>query len=302
MIIDGKNIAREITEELRGRVERLSFRPVFCDILVGHDPVSAQYVAMKGKAAQGIGIEFRRADLPASVTTGQVIEKIHALNNEPGMSGLIVQLPLPAHLDRTSILDAIEPRIDVDCTGAVNTGRFYSGQPYLAFPTAAAVMALLDSVSRSSNLAERAIRDLGNENFPIIDLRGKNILVVGQGALVGRPVTQLLRHRGLKILTADINTPNTSQLIKDADVVISATGQGKMITGAMIKPGAIVIDAGTSESKGGIVGDVHFESVAPVASFLSPVPGGVGPVTVVKLLENVVAVAELSNRQSNPES
>lgn len=279
MIVDGKKIAREISEGLKKRVARLHpFQPVFCDILIGDNPVSSQYVAMKGKAAREIGIEFRRADLPANVTTAQVIEKIRTLNAEPGMMGLIVQLPLPAQLDRSAILEAIDPRIDVDCTGRVNSERFYSGNPYLIFPTAAAVMALLDSVAPD----------------PTGDLRGKNILMIGQGALVGRPVTHLLRRRGLEVVTADQNTENVPGLIKQADVLISATGQAKMITDDMIKPGAIVIDAGTSESKGGIVGDVDFESVAPVASFLSPVPGGVGPVTVAKLLENVVTVAEKS--------
>ncbi len=280
MIIDGKEIANKIQERLKQRVAKLPFQPVFCDILVGDDPVSAQYVAMKGKAAQNLGIEFRRADFPPAIGTNAVIEQINALNNTPNMCGLIVQLPLPAGLDRAAILDAIAPRIDVDCTGRSNTEKFYAGQPYLVFPTAAAVMELIDSTG--------------------VELKGKRIVVVGQGALVGRPVTQLLRARSLEVTTADKDTPNTADLIKQADVLISATGQGRMITGAMVKPGAVVIDAGTSESNSGIVGDVDFESVAKVTAFLSPVPGGVGPITVAKLLENVVIVAELTVSQISP--
>jgi methylenetetrahydrofolate dehydrogenase (NADP+)/methenyltetrahydrofolate cyclohydrolase len=271
MIIDGRKIAAQIKERLKAEVAALSFQPVFCDILVGDNAVSAQYVAMKGKAAQEVGIRFERADLPGGATTEQVIETIERLNREPHMSGLIVQLPLPSHIDRKKVLDAIDPRIDVDSTGEANTTLFYDGKGALVFPTAAAVMELLDSTG--------------------VNLTGKNILMVGQGALVGRPVTFLLRQRGLNVTTADIDTKDVPGLIRQADVVISATGQGKMIKGDMIKPGAIIIDAGTSESDSGIVGDVDFDSVAPVASFLSPVPGGVGPVTVAKLLENVVKVA-----------
>ena len=188
------------------------------------------------------------------------------------MCGLIVQLPLPEHLDRQAVLDAIDPKIDVDCTGKINTDLFYHGKAYVEFPTAAAVMEILDN---------------SNDN-----LAGKKCLVIGYGQLVGRPVSFLLEQRGLKVDVARSKTENILELMKEADVIVSAVGKPKLVAGDKIKPGCIVIDAGTAESDGGIVGDVDFETVKDVAGFVSPVPGGVGPVTVAKLLFNVLKVAK----------
>lgn len=271
-IIDGKKIAAEILSNLQIEVSRLPLKPMFCDVLVGDDPASAQYVKMKGRIAEQIGIEFKRADFPSAISTQELVAEIKKLDQEPRMSGLIVQLPLPAGLDRQAVLDAIDPTIDVDCTGQINTGLFYQGKGVLRFPTAIAVVVILDSLK--------------------LDLSKKNILVLGQGELVGRPVAFLLKQRGLDVTIADKFTPNIPELLNNADVVISAVGKGKLITGNKIKPGSIVIDAGTSESNGGIVGDADFETVAQRAAFLSPVPGGVGPVTVAMLLSNVVKVAK----------
>jgi len=271
MIIDGKKISQDILSKLKEDVSRLPIRPMFCDVLVGEDPASAQYVKMKGRLAETIGIEFRRADFPSSIPTAELVAEIKKLNNLPRMAGLIVQLPLPASLGRAEVLNAIDPSLDVDCTGEVNTRLFYEGQGSLLFPTAAAVMAILDSLD--------------------LDITNKSIVVVGQGELVGRPVAFLLRQRGLRMTVADKFTSNIPQLLKEADVIVSATGKGKLITGEGIKKGSVVIDAGTSESNGGIIGDVDFETVSQTAGFLSPVPGGVGPVTVAKLLGNVVQVA-----------
>lgn len=274
MIIDGRKISAQILSELEASVANLGFQPVFCDILVGSDPVSAQYVRMKGRLAKKIGISFKRADYPASITTQELVREIEKINQEPNLCGLIVQLPLPAGLDRAAVLNAINPRIDVDCTGEVNAKKFYSGEPYLVFPTAAAVMAILDSLH--------------------VDLAQKQFAVIGQGQLVGQPIAFLLRQRDFKVQIADINTTDISVITKNADVVISAVGKGKLITGGIIKAGSIIIDAGTSESAGGIVGDVDFESVRDIAGFLSPVPGGVGPVTVAMLLKNVLTVVQHS--------
>jgi methylenetetrahydrofolate dehydrogenase (NADP+)/methenyltetrahydrofolate cyclohydrolase len=190
------------------------------------------------------------------------------------MCGIIVQLPLPPHIDRQKVFDAIAPELDVDCLGRAASEKFYSGDTAIGFPTALSCMVLLDSLK--------------------IDLKNKKITVLGQGMLVGRPVTALLRFRGLVPGIVDINTPakEKTDLIKNADILISGMGAGKTITGDMVKPGVVIIDAGTSESEGGIVGDVDLESVRDVASFVSPVPGGVGPVTVALLLKNVLTVAK----------
>lgn len=272
MLIDGKKIAAGILNEIKIKVSELSFQPVFCDVLVGGDPASKQYVGMKARAAEKLGFRFRTADYLASITTDRLISEIKKIGKEPNMCGMIVQLPLPAHLDKQAVLDSIDPKIDVDCTGKVNTDLFYAGIAYVEFPTAAAVMELLDSTKQ--------------------DLSRKKCLVVGFGQLVGRPVSFLLQQRGLRVDVARSKTENILELIKNADVIISAVGKSKLITGDKIKPGAIIIDAGTSESDGGIVGDVDLESVKNVAGFVSPVPGGVGPVTVAKLLGNVLKVAK----------
>ncbi|MDR3642151.1 MAG: bifunctional 5,10-methylenetetrahydrofolate dehydrogenase/5,10-methenyltetrahydrofolate cyclohydrolase [Candidatus Doudnabacteria bacterium] len=271
-IINGKEIASKIYGEVKEEVGKLSFQPVFCDVLVGEDPASRQYVGMKARAAQRLGFKFRSAEFPSTVTTEVLIGEIKSISQEPNMRGLIVQLPLPATLPRREILDAIEPEIDVDCMGSKNLGDFYRGEIRFVPPTAAAIMTILDSLNT--------------------DLSLKNFLVVGQGELVGRPAAFLLKRRGFKVNVADVTTKNTAELLKSADVVISAAGKAGLITGSKIRPGAVIIDAGTSESEGGIVGDVDFATIRDIAGAVSPVPGGVGPVTVAQLLANVVLSAQ----------
>jgi methylenetetrahydrofolate dehydrogenase (NADP+)/methenyltetrahydrofolate cyclohydrolase len=272
IILDGRKIAQSILDEVKSEVAKVHFQPVFCDILVGDDPASKQYVGMKGRMAEKVGIKFRGADYPSSITTVELISEIKKISQETNMCGLIVQLPLPLSIDKQAVLDAIDPRIDVDCTGNVNTELFYLGKAYVEFPTAAAVMEILDNSKT--------------------DLKNKNFLVIGYGQLVGKPVSFLLEQRGLKVNIARSKTENILELMKKADVIVSAVGKPKLITADKIKPGCIIIDAGTAESDGGIVGDVDFDSVKQLAAFVSPVPGGVGPVTVAKLLSNVLKVAK----------
>lgn len=271
-IIDGKKISMEILEEVKKEIALLPFQPVFCDILIGDDPASAQYVQMKAKKAESLGIKFHKVHLPKTVSTEEVISEIKKLNNFENMCGLIVQLPLPIKFDKQIILNAVSPFIDVDCLGTETSNLFYSNKGSLCFPTALACMKILDSLK--------------------IDLSKKKIIVIGQGDLVGKPVTHLLRSRGLTVETIRSNTENKDKMIKEADVIISGVGNGKFITGEMIKAGVIIIDAGTSESNGSIVGDLDIDSVQDIASFVSPVPGGVGPVTVAILLQNVLTVAK----------
>ena len=278
-IIDGKKIRDEILAEVKKEVASLSFTPVFCDVLVGEDKASIQYVQMKKKTAETLGINFHNANFPITTTTEELIEEIKKINKIPNMCGIIIQLPLPENLDRRKILDAIDPQLDVDCLGTVASEKFYNGSTALGFPTALACMKLLDSIQ--------------------ISLKDKKIVVLGQGDLVGKPVTALLRFRGLEPITVRSKTENKEKIIKEADIIISGMGKGKYIAGNMIKNGAILVDAGTSESNAGIVGDIDFESVKNVASFISPVPGGVGPVTVAMLFNNVLNVAKKISRQSH---
>ena len=191
------------------------------------------------------------------------------------MCGIIVQLPLPESLDKRAILDSIDPRLDVDCLGQVVSEKFYNNydeENDLAYPTALSCLALLDSLN--------------------LDLKNKNIVVLGQGMLVGRPVAALLHYKNFSSVSVVDKAGEDLGLIKQADVIIFGIGNGKYIKGDMLKRGAILIDAGASESEGGIIGDVDLESVRDVAGYVSPVPGGVGPVTVAMLLSNVLKVAK----------
>ena len=271
-IIDGRKIKDEMLEEIKNEVFQLPFSPVFCDILVGDNSVSASYVRIKEKLALLAGIKFRTAEFKESATTEELIEEIENLNRVPHMCGIIIQLPLPNHIDKRKVLDAITPVLDVDCLGSVNSEKFYNNEGGISFPTALACIKILDSLN--------------------VDLSQKKILILGQGSLVGLPVTHILKTRGLEVDIVNTKTTNTDELIKNADVIISAIGKAKFIKGDMVKDGVIIIDAGTSEDNGAIVGDVDLESVTGIASFVSPTPGGVGPVTVAMLLSNVLQVAK----------
>lgn len=283
-IIDGRKIRDEILAKIKSEVATLPFKPIFCDVLVGEDPASIQYVQIKERAAEAVGISFYKANFSKSITTDNLIGEINVLNNIKNMCGIIVQLPLPEHIDKHKVLDSIDSRLDADCLGKVTSEEFYNNfdsKNILGFPAALSCMTILDSIN--------------------LDLRNKKIIVLGQGMLVGKPVTALLHFRNLSPEIITNETPNKEEIIKQADVIISGMGKGKYITGNMIKEGAILIDAGTSESlgrsptgepEGGIVGDVDLESVKDIASYVSPVPGGVGPVTVAMLLNNVLTVAK----------
>ncbi|MFA7315417.1 MAG: bifunctional 5,10-methylenetetrahydrofolate dehydrogenase/5,10-methenyltetrahydrofolate cyclohydrolase [Candidatus Paceibacterota bacterium] len=274
-IIDGKKIRDELLQDIKNEVEKLPFVPVFCDILVGEDTVSASYVRIKAKTAESVGIKFRTAEFPSSVTTEELIAEIEALNRVPHMCGIIIQLPLPSHIDKEAVLDAIDPSVDVDCLGARAQALFYNNEPVFSFPTARASMKILD------------------ESVP--ELSGKKIVILGQGMLVGRPVTHLLRTRGYDVETITSVTENPKEILRSADVVISAIGKANFLTADMIQEGAIIIDAGTSEEDGAVVGDVDTNSVMNVAGMLTPSPGGVGPVTVAMLLSNVLLCAQKRN-------
>lgn len=272
IIIDGKKLSQEILLRVKTEVKKLPFEPVFCDILVGNNKVSAQYVEMKARAAMNVGILFHKANFPASITTEQLVKEIESLNKIKNMCGIILQLPLPTHIETQTALNAVLTEIDVDCLGVIASKKFYEGQNAVGFPTALACMKLINSLN--------------------LNLKEKNIIVLGWGNLVGKPVEAMLKFQGLNPTIITSKTENKEILIKEADLLVSGMGKGKYITGEMIKKGAVIIDAGTSESGAGVVGDVDLESVKNVASCVSPVPGGVGPVTVAMLLNNVLTVAK----------
>lgn len=275
MIIDGRKIKDQILSEIKEDILSLPFTPVFCDILVGDDISSKQYVAMKAKLAESVGVKFRFANFKNETTTEDLIEEIDNLNRVPHMCGIIIQLPLPSHIDKRKVLDAISPELDVDCLGSVNSQEFYNSKDKISdisYPTALACFYILDTLN--------------------LNLKEKEILILGQGTLVGSPLYHLLKIKNLKVKTANSQTKNIKDKIKEADIIISAIGRAKFLKGHMIKKGAIIIDAGTSEDNGSVVGDVDMESVLDVASIVSPTPGGVGPVTVAMLIKNILQVAK----------
>src|SRR3989344_4604161 len=199
-LIDGRKLRDDILENIKSEVRALHFKPVFCDIMVGEDPVSFQYVEMKRKTAEKAGILFHKAFFKKDISTDELIREIKILNNYPNMCGIIVQLPLPEHIDLKLVLDSIDPMLDVDCLGSAASERFYGGDVSLGYPTALACMAILGSVSA--------------------ELQGKNIAVLGQGILVGKPVTALLQFRGLNPATVNRQTENKEEIIKNADIII----------------------------------------------------------------------------------
>lgn len=272
MIFNGKKIAEQIFSEIKTQVRALPFRPIFCDVLVGNDPVSLSYVKIKAKKAVEVGMVFLPAFLPEKISQADLEAKIIELNNTVNLCGLIIQLPLPKGLDQKRALDAVSDELDVDGMNSQNQRKFYAGEPTMVMPTAAAIGKIFETLK------------VGKE---------KQVVVVGQGDLVGRPTAQLLRYAGYTVLTADRSTQDLKTLCLKADVLVAATGSPRLISGEMVKPGCIVIDAGTSELGGSIVGDVEATSVAKVAGVLTPVPGGVGPLTVAMLFWNVLTVAKL---------
>lgn len=264
-LIDGRAIASSIFQDIKNRVLSLPFKPLLCDVVVGADPVSMSYVKIKQKRANECGIDFSLIEIPETATTSDVISAIQTEQSKPNLRGLIVQLPLPPQFDSLEILNAINPKVDVD---GINPNANHELVP----PTAGAIMHILDSLELTHGII----------------LREQQFVVLGNGHLVGRPVAEQLQKRGYTFQIVLADTENRAEILKHATVIISGVGKAGILTGDEVSEGVVVIDAGTSEQGGSISGDVDFETVAPKAKFITPSPGGVGPVTVAKLLENVL--------------
>ncbi|HEX3099918.1 MAG TPA: bifunctional 5,10-methylenetetrahydrofolate dehydrogenase/5,10-methenyltetrahydrofolate cyclohydrolase [Patescibacteria group bacterium] len=267
-LIDGRALASKMFAQITEQVAALNFKPVLCDVVVGNDLVSLSYVNIKGKRAKECGMDFSLVQLPDTATDEQVIAAIHEQQENQNLCGLIVQLPLPAHLDSAKILQAINLDVDVDGINPQSAGQ----NSQLVPPTAGAIMAILDSLP--------------------VNLVEQKFVVLGNGDLVGKPVSSELKKRNYATTTVLADTENRAAILQSATVIISGVGKTGILTGDQVSEGVIVVDAGTSEQGGSISGDVDFATVAPKAKFITPSPGGVGPVTVAKLLENVLLVAK----------
>ena len=276
-IIDGKAVAAAVREEVRAAVAELQrtrgIVPGLATVLVGDDPASATYVRSKHKACAELQINSIRYDLPATTSQAELHAVVVELNRRSDVHAILVQLPLPPHLDPLPILEAIDPRKDVDGLHPISQGRLMSGQPGLRPCTPLGVMRLLDSTG--------------------VDLKGKRAVVVGRSNLVGKPVAFLLLERHATVTLCHSRTRDLADEVGRAEVLVAAMGKAEFVRGAWIRPGAIVIDVGTSRrADGKLIGDVEFAAARERAAFITPVPGGVGPMTIAMLLHNTVTAAQ----------
>ena len=276
MTIDGKALAQSIKEDLRERVESLRLRygrvPCLAVVIVGDNPASHLYVRSKIDAASFVGIDGMEIELPKDVSEEELLRTVSKLDSDPAIDGVLVQLPLPRQINPDKVLDVISPTKDVDGFHPRNVASLHLGRP-CTFPcTPKGIIRLIDSTGTR--------------------IDGKRAVVVGRSNIVGKPVAKLLQDRNATVTVAHSHTPDLAAITREADILVVATGHASLIDGSMIKPGAVVIDVGITRDGAKLRGDVDFESASKVASFITPVPGGVGPMTVAMLMENTIECFE----------
>ena len=286
IIIDGKKIAAELRAECIARTNRLlekGIKPRLDVIIVGSDPASQQYVNSRAKDCAAVGMESCVHALPAETEQAELVELIESLNADKNVHGILLQMPLPKHMNSDEVISHISMHKDVDGFHLLNVGSLVSGRPAFAPCTPSSIMQLIKSTG--------------------VKISGKNAVVIGRSNVVGRPAAMLLLGESATVTICHSKTKNLAKILKQADIVImaignilvAAVGVPGLVTGDMIKPGAIVIDAGINRVEGKTVGDVDFASAEPVAGYISPVPGGVGPVTRTILVANTLTAAEKLN-------
>ena len=274
-IIDGKAISRAIRCEIAEAVKKMDVKPGLAVVLVGDDPASAVYVRNKKRACEETGIRSESYELPCSTTEEELLSLIGTLNKKSDINGILVQLPLPKHIDENKVILAIDPKKDVDAFHPYNVGKIVTGDYDFAPCTPKGVMSLLE---RSG-----------------IEVEGKTCVVVGRSNIVGKPQALLLTHANGTVTVCHSRTRNLKQVCLTADILVVAIGKADFITGDMIKEGAVVIDVGMNRKDDGkLTGDVDFASAEPKASYITPVPGGVGPMTITTLLENTLTATKMS--------
>jgi len=278
ILIDGKSLAADVRASMKNRVEALAargVRPGLAAILAGNDPASRVYVRNKARACEETGLRSETHEFPDDVAEAALRERVAQLNADPRVHGILVQLPLPRHLDSSRVLAWISPAKDVDGFHAENLGALVQGRPGFVPGTPAGVIRLLEHAG--------------------VALAGKNATIVGRSTIVGKPLALLLLQKDATVTICHSRTENLAAVTRQADVLIAAAGRAKLITGGMVKAGACVIDVGINRLPDGkLAGDVDFASVSAVASSITPVPGGVGPMTIAMLIVNTIRAAELS--------
>lgn len=277
-IIDGKAVSAQLKEEIKRKTEQLikkGVKPSLAVIIVGNDPASAIYVKNKEKACELVGFYSEKIELPDNTTQENLLEIIEKLNSRADINGILCQLPLPKHIDEKAVINAISPKKDVDAFHPENVGHIMVGDYDLLPCTPAGIMELL----RATNT----------------EIEGKNCVVIGRSNIVGKPMSMLLLHANGTVTVCHSRTKNLSEITKTADILVAAVGKANFVTADMVKPGAVVIDVGMNRTENGLKGDVDFESVEKKASAITPVPGGVGPMTIAVLMKNTLTAALKQN-------
>ena len=273
MILDGKKLKDKILEDLKTKIDKMAVKPSLAVILVGNNPASQIYVNNKKKTAENLGIKSCVYTYPENITEDELLKKIEELNKDKEIDAILVQLPLPEHISKDKVINAINPEKDVDGLTEYNVGKLFSGKKPIVYPcTPKGILLLLDEYG--------------------IEIDGKHAVVIGRSNLVGKPVAQMLLNRNATVTSCHSHTKDLENIIKTADIVISAVGK-KIVRGKMLKLGSVVVDVGIfKDSTGRTCGDVEFNECSQIASYISPVPGGVGPMTITSLMLNTVELAQ----------
>ena len=279
-IIDGKKVSAEVKEKVRQQTLELKethgITPGLAVVIVGDDPASRVYVNNKKKACELVGFKSEEYALPAETMQEELLELVNTLNNKDDINGILVQLPLPKHLDDKAVIAAISPQKDVDAFHAVNVGKIMLGEYDFLPCTPSGVMEMLHSYN--------------------IEVSGKNCVVIGRSNIVGKPMAMLLLHENGTVTICHSRTKNLADITKQADILVAAVGRPKFVTADMVKEGAVVIDVGMDRDENGkLCGDVDFENVKDKCSYITPVPGGVGPMTIATLMKNTLKAARIQN-------
>lgn len=272
LIIDGKAVAGQIEDEVAAELARLGYKPRLVAVRVGNDLASEIYVRSKAKKAEELGLRGEQQVFPDTLSEADLLAEVRRLNDDQDVDGILVQLPLPKQIDAKKIIDAVDPAKDVDGFHPMNVGHLHLGRPTLVPCTPAGVMRLIDSTGQK--------------------IEGKHAVVVGRSDIVGKPQAALLLQRNATVTIAHSKTTDLGAMTRQADILVAAIGKPRFVTAEMVKAGAVVIDVGINRVDGKLVGDVDFESVREVASWITPVPGGVGPMTIAMLMRNTVTAAQ----------
>ncbi len=276
-ILDGKQTSLLIKTAIRDKIQKEYLEkgkqvPCLACIIVGDDPASQVYVASKEKACGFVGMNSVVKRLPATSTNEDVEVVINELNENPSISGILLQLPLPKGLDENRLLECISPKKDVDCLTDINLGKLFANKNIISPCTATGIIDLLDEYS--------------------IDMQGKHVVVIGRSLLVGKSVSMLFQQRNSTVTMCHSKTVNLAEICRLADILVVAVGKPKFITEDMVKQGAVVVDVGINRLETGLVGDVDFENVKNKCSYITPVPGGIGPMTIAELMKNTITLHE----------